>query len=61
MGDTIRVSIVVQIEVDRAAYDAEYGESATVKDIRDHVKGAAVTAVESAFENIEAVKVTDWR
>jgi hypothetical protein len=57
---TMRVSVYVQMDVDVAAYEAEYGERTSAADIRDHVKGVIGTAARSAFENIPAVQLVDW-
>jgi hypothetical protein len=55
------VRVTLTINVDRAAYDNEYGTSASINDVREHVKSEAFSAVESAFANIEAVSVIDAR
>jgi hypothetical protein len=54
----VHVSVTVTVEVDRDAYDAEYGQAATVAEIRDHIKAETVSAAESAFGNIDAIKVS---
>jgi hypothetical protein len=59
-SSVLRVRVVVEVEVDRDDYEAEYGESATAEQIRAHVKGSIGTAAESAFERIDAVRVVDW-
>jgi len=60
-GGKLRIQIVVQVEVDRQAYNDEYGERATAEDIRAHVKGEVVSAAESAFQNIDSVCVKGGR
>lgn len=56
----MKVVVTVVVEVDRAGYDAEYGEHAKAEEIRAHVKGVVGTAAESAFENIPSIKVEEW-
>jgi len=54
---TLTVRVTLTIEVDRDAYDDEYGVAATASDIRDHVRSEAFAATVSAFDNIDAVVV----
>lgn len=61
MKATLKVRVVVEVEVDRAAYEAEYGQRASAEEVRDHVKGTVGTAAESAFERIDAVRVVDYK
>lgn len=56
-GDTLTVRVTLTVKVDRQAYDEEYGERASAADIRQHVKGEAYSATESAFQNIDAITV----
>lgn len=57
----LKVRVTIDIEVDRDAYDSEYNEFATAEEIRAHIKGSAVTAVESDFRLIRAIKVKSFR
>lgn len=52
-----RMVFMVSVVIDRDAYNAEYGESATADEIRAHVGGVVRSAAVSAFENIAAVTV----
>jgi phage/plasmid primase-like uncharacterized protein len=57
---TVKVRVIVEVEVDRDAYNAEYNEDATVSEIRAHIKSAVVSAAESDFANVDAITVTEW-
>lgn len=58
--DKLKIRIVVEVEVDRAEYDKEYGEKASADDIRAHVKGSVGSAAQGAFQHIPAIEVKDW-
>jgi hypothetical protein len=51
-----KVTLTVTIEVDRDAYEADYGATASVEEIRLAFKTAAVSAIESDLRNAEIVK-----
>lgn len=48
----LKVRVVIEVEVDRDAYDAEYGEDASAAEVRDFVKGTAVDAVNTGWTHL---------
>jgi hypothetical protein len=60
-GEKIRVAVRLELEVDRELYQAEYGEPASVQEIRDHVKGESAGAVEMAFAHLSSVRIVGWK
>jgi hypothetical protein len=56
----IRVNIEITVEVDVDAYNAEYGVTETVAEIRESIKSSAVSAVDSDLNSTFA-KIAKWR
>ncbi len=59
----LRVRVVLDVEVDREAYDEWFaGPPSSAADIREHIKTEAASAFESAFAPMaDAVKVQGWK
>ena len=48
---TMRVQVIIQIDVDPIEYNKEYGSNDTIAEIREAIKSEARSAAESTFNS----------
>lgn len=53
----IRIRVQMIVTVDRNAYEAEFNERASVKELRDWIEGEAVSSTQSAIGHVPGTDV----